>query len=316
MGPVSRNKGPDTHSLSLWDVLEDPPTTEGGVVEFPTDFQSNKFDSYPVWTENKSKLIELYVYHFIMVTKHGAYIDGFAGPQVEQYNDGSWSAKRVLEIRPPWIRKFILCDKSKEQVGRLEQLKVERLAAGDKRSISLYCGDFNKVVDKVLADGGIKEKEATFCLLDQRTFECKWATVQKLAAHKTGSKIEQFYFVAVGWLARSMKATKERKRLIDWWGRDDVDALQGARGTDIATMFVQRFKNELGYKSALAWPIHDRGHEGRVMYYMIHATDHPEAPKLMNRAYWKSTHAAEPMEHLQQVLDGFQLGGDDGQPDL
>src|SRR5712672_141396 len=39
-----------------------------------------KRPQHPIWTENKAKLIERYLYYFVMVTKHGAYIDGFAGP--------------------------------------------------------------------------------------------------------------------------------------------------------------------------------------------------------------------------------------------
>lgn len=35
----------------------------------------------PIWTENKAKLIERYLYYFVLVTHHGTYIDGFAGPQ-------------------------------------------------------------------------------------------------------------------------------------------------------------------------------------------------------------------------------------------
>jgi hypothetical protein len=34
------------------------------------------------------------------------------------------------------------------------------------------------------------------------------------------------------------------------------------------------------------------------MYYMIHATDHPEAPKLMNRAYELTVQPQEPVEQL------------------
>jgi hypothetical protein len=37
------------------------------------------------------------------------------------------------------------------------------------------------------------------------------------------------------------------------------------------------------------------------MYYMIHATDHPEAPHLMSRAYEK---AIQPKETPEQL--GFQ----------
>ncbi len=35
----------------------------------------------PLWTHNKAKLIERYLYYFVLVTKHGTYIDGFSGPQ-------------------------------------------------------------------------------------------------------------------------------------------------------------------------------------------------------------------------------------------
>ena len=49
--------------------------------------------------------------------------------------------------------------------------------------------------------------------------------------------------------------------------------------------FVDRFKRELGYRSVKAWPIFGSLTGGALMYYMIHATDHEEAPKLMSRAY-------------------------------
>jgi hypothetical protein len=38
------------------------------------------------------------------------------------------------------------------------------------------------------------------------------------------------------------------------------------------------------------------------MYHMVHATDHPEASKLMNRAYFNATKAREPLEKLQMDL--------------
>ena len=33
-----------------------------------------------IWTENKASLIARYLYYFVLVTKHGTYVDGFAGP--------------------------------------------------------------------------------------------------------------------------------------------------------------------------------------------------------------------------------------------
>lgn len=304
MGSVPRNGNIDTRTLNLLEGVEVGPPPEEDLREFQTCFKSNSLDGYPVWTENKSKLIAQYVYEFIMVTKHGTYIDGFAGPQVEQYNDVSWSAKRVLEVQPPWIKRFVLCDMDPAQVDRLRQLQAERHEAGDKRAIDIYAGDFNSTVDEILGSGVITERVATFCVLDQRNLECKWSTVQKLALHKTIQKIELFYFVPVGWLPRVLAAARREEKLQqirEWWGRDDVDLLQQACGRrqDVATLFVQRFKEELGYKSVLPWAIHDRGAEGQVMFYMVHATDHPRAPGLMNRAYRKATNAASPMDHVQ-----------------
>ena len=78
------------------------------------------------------------------------------------------------------------------------------------RNIHIYHGDFNAKVDEILGGGTISEKEATFCLLDQRTFECQWKTIEKLAAYKkSGNKIEIFYFLANGWLERALAAQKE-----------------------------------------------------------------------------------------------------------
>ena len=66
-----------------------------------------KAPNYPVWTEKKAKLIERYLYYFVLITKHGTYIDGFAGPQNPDEHE-SWSAKLALENEPHWIRKFFL----------------------------------------------------------------------------------------------------------------------------------------------------------------------------------------------------------------
>lgn len=310
MGPIPGNKERDSRTLELFE-FELPPVNDG-VVEMT--FKPSKQDGYPVWTENKAKLIQRYVRYFLYVTKHGTYIDGFSGPQVEQYNDDSWSAKRVLEIEPPWMRRFILCEKSRPQMEHLLRLQKERAACGDNRKIEIYQGDFNESIDKILVPGAIKETEATFCLLDQRTFECKWETVRKIAAYKQQStKIEQFYFLAVGWLYRSMSGLKDMDKLRDWWGREDIETPQNAKTViDLARLFSHRFQRELGYATAAAWPIYERadGGLGKIMYFMIHATDHEEAPKLMNRAYKAATMAQEPMEHLQATFDaaGFDFG--------
>lgn len=316
MGSISGDKNRDDRTL---DMFPAPPESDG-VAQIDVSFKGSIGDGYPVWTENKAKLIQLYVRFFVLITKHGTYIDGFAGPQIEQYNEDSWAAKRVLETQPAWLRRFILSDLEAPQVSHLERLRDERVAAGDTRKIEISKGDFNQLIDTILMPGSIREKEATFCLLDQRTFECKWDTVRKIAKYKTISKIEQFYFLPVGWLRRSIVALKNEKQLAEWWGSDNTDVLRACTNShDYAKLFVSRFKNELKYRSATAWPIFSKGDEGRIMFFMIHASDHPEAHKLMYRAYRQATLAAEPMEHMQLEIDlaGFEMPDweDEGSPD-
>src|SRR5207245_10269847 len=49
--------------------------------------------------------------------------------------------------------------------------------------------------------------------------------------------------------------------------------------------FADRFHRELGYTFVYPFAIYDAVAGGRQMYYMIHASDHEEAPRFMARAY-------------------------------
>jgi three-Cys-motif partner protein len=270
----------------------------------------------PIWTENKARLIMHYLHYFVLLTKHGTYIDGFAGPQSECETD-SWAAKLVLASEPRWIRHFHLCDRNPHQVERLNQLRSIQPEADDKgkklnRKIHIYPGDFNIKVDEILGGSTIGENEATFCLLDQRTFECQWATVEKLASYKkSGNKIELFYFLANGWLERALAAQKDTAVLERWWGRPDWTMLRAMSRDERRDVLVNRMRRELGYKSVKAWPIYERANGGAIMYYMIHATDHTEAPKFMRRAYRR---AVLPLEPIEQLTLGIVLN--DSEADL
>lgn len=260
---------------------------------------------HPIWTENKAKLIERYLFYFVLITKHGVYIDGFAGPQNPEKTH-MWSAKLVLEYKPRWLRQFHLFDSNPEQIKYLEELKAAqppRKTGEPKREVNIYPGDFNLLLPNLLKKKPISEKEATFCLLDQRTFECQWKTVEALSTYKSsGMKIEIFYFLAEGWLGRAIAAQKNTEVLDLWWRNKDWKILRRMKRFERALFLADRFQNELGYESALPWPIHEKKNGGRVMYYMIHATDHPEAPNLMHRAYHK---AVSPIENPQQFLFEF-----------
>lgn len=252
----------------------------------------------PIWTEDKAKFIQQYLKTFVYITKNGAYIDGFAGPQYPDHLD-AWAAALVLQSEPKWLRHFFLCEIKKDKIKALEKLKAEQPVARDKsgrklsRSIFIYPGDFNVFVHQILASGMITQKEATFCLLDQHTFECHWATLETLAAYKKppNRKIELLYFLGVGWLHRALAGKKNTSDMEAWWGGPEWEDLPDMSAIDIADLVRKRFESELGYKSAAAYPIFDSKETNRVMYYMIHASDHDDATGLMVRAHGKAVRA-------------------------
>ncbi len=259
----------------------------------------------PFWTENKARLIERYLYYFVLVTRHGTYIDGFAGPQDSTHPD-NWAAKRVLESDPKWLRHFLLCELKPRPYVLLQRLRDEQPPIGrgkSKRTIDLFQGDFNERVNEILSSPHITEKEATFCLVDQRSFECHWATIETIARHKrTGPKVELFYFLAAGWFGRAFRAIKNRAILERWWGRDDWIELANLSDRDRALLVCDRFQDGLGYRYAAPFPIFSRQRGSRIMYFMVHASDHDEAPKLMTRAYNRAIYPKESAEQLQLLL--------------
>lgn len=250
-----------------------------------------------------------YLRYFVFITHHGTYIDGFAGPQ-EEHECDCWAAKLVLSSEPRWLRHFHLCDLKRTQVALLRKLKASQPSTdsnGNKlnRDIHIYQGDINLKIDEILAKSQITDKEATFCLLDQRTFECEWRTVEKIASFKkSGNKIELFYFLANSWLERALSGQKDLEKLAKWWGRDDWASLKEMARETRRDELVLRMKRDLGYKSVKAWPIYERQDGGIVMYYMIHATDHPEGPKLMTRAYCNTVMPSEPAEQFEMEYAG------------
>jgi three-Cys-motif partner protein len=257
----------------------------------------------PVWTENKAQLIQRYLRYFVYITKHGTYLDLFAGPQRPKCPN-SWAAEMVLTSEPRRLRNFSLFEKDPKKIAYLKKLRKDQ-PAKPKRNILLHKGDTNVNLPTYLRNHPIKE--ACFCLIDQRTFECDWDTVKSVASHKAdGNKIEIFYFLAQGWLDRAIAGlTKNRDADLNrWWGNDTWKILQKKPASQRGNMLSERFKNELGYKYAYPYPIYERneGGQGKVMFWMIHASDHPEAPKIMVRAYKNAVAPLEPMEQLEMEI--------------
>ncbi|EDY83658.1 hypothetical protein VDG1235_3285 [Verrucomicrobiia bacterium DG1235] len=248
---------------------------------------------YPLWTKNKAHFIARYLKSFTYVTRHGTYIDAFAGPQHEESRNDSWAAKLVMQNEPAWLRNFHLFDLASDQIGHLKNIKKEYLEKHPKkplRTVTITEGDCNTTLPRFLNENPIQEKEASFCLFDQRSTECAWETVKYVAEHKGGKgghKIELFYFLPQGWIDRTIKSWKNdvESRCLRWWGRADVLNFLKLRSNERGIAMADRFREELGYKYSFPFPIQKFGKNGAVMFWMIHASDHSRATDLMRQSY-------------------------------
>lgn len=265
----------------------------------------------PIWTECKAKLIERYLFYFVQITHTGTYIDAFAGPQESEKHE-MWAAKLVIESYPRWLKNFYLFEFEQSQVRLLKEMRDRQPPHNKqknepKRKIEIYPGDFNCNIHMMLATNPIRDKEPTFCLLDQRTRECDWSSVELLARHKRGGhKIELFYFFPEGWINRSISELEKDKdeKLQKWWGNPNWVEVLKRHGVARAQFVCNRFKAELGYRYAYPFPIYEKKDKGgKVMYYMIHASDHEEAPALMWRAYGKALEKKETDEQLELLKE-------------
>lgn len=78
------------------------------------------------------------------------------------------------------------------------------------------------------------------------------------------------------------------------------------QGATRAQYVCDRFRSDLKYRHVYPFPIYEKKDQGgRVMYYMIHASDHDEAAILMNRAYGKALDVKETNEQMDLMRDGI-----------
>ena len=106
---------------------------------------------------------------------------------------------------------------------------------------------------------------------------------------------------------------RKTERLKAWWGNPEFSILEKATPGRASELFVNRFKDELGYKHVMPFPIYDNhtpSERGNVKFYMIHATDNDDAPGLMRRAYKLLALGYDPHVHQSTLpfLDSLSPG--------
>ena len=278
----------------------------------PSEILTKTLDR-PVWTENKADLIAKYLRYFVFITRHGTYIDAFAGPTECRYHtilDCQESPRQRTKVVAPTsiystnhLNKCNDCSNwpQRTSLGMCRFIKATRI-----RSFSRYSQWHRSV-----------KRRPRFAYWISEPFQCEWQLCEHVSKLRPGTrKVEQFYFLANWWMSRALSGIKTpegEEKARAWFGQDDWRTLGSLTSLERAEVFADKFKTELGYRSVKPWPIYRRDNAtGGVMYYMIHATDHDEAPKLMYRAYCKAVDPPESVDQLSLALEGFRDWVDTG----
>ena len=244
----------------------------------------------PLWTIDKSRLIDEYLHHFLLVTKHGVYLDLFAGRNTQLTprigpSGGFWNGAPRATL--PFVTTRCATSSASRRTG------CGILGGTTPRSASM----------KVMPTSAFTRCWREHLLLRRRRASALSTSVRSNAtglpwkqSHNTSVKAIRsrcsIFSRRSGWTALGPAPATAR----NWrhgGATGTTQHFRTLRSVERAIALCKRFRDELGYAYAVPFAIHEKGAGSRTMYYMIHASDHPAAAGLMARAYLR----AQPKEN-------------------
>ncbi len=261
--------------------------------------------AWGIWTKGKLDVLRQYLDAFTTTTKNKAtetiYLDTFAGEAenkdrlTDEPLDGS--ARIALSVSdPPFTRlRFFETDRN---AATLEAVLRRDFPL---RDLEVRGGDSNELVPIEL--GRLKHLNwaPTFAFIDPNGMEAEWRTLVALAEFKKGRKwkAELFYLFSPPMFQRLLRVDGSEVRPQD---RDVISAVFGT--ADWEHIYQARLNDEIEpaqardeYLNLMRWrmesvlgyewthPLEVRNEVGRVIYYMIFATDHPVGHEIMSKVY-------------------------------
>ena len=255
------------------------------------------------WTRGKLDVLRRYLEAFAKASTRAPeriYLDTFAGvPENEDRLSGEaieGSARLALGVGDPPFTKVRLF----ELEANAEELEQTLRDDFPGRDIAVYGGDCNEQVAVALADLAEFNWAPTFAFVDPNGHEAEWRTLELLAGFKRKGKpkVELFLLFASPMFTRLLKTDgsvreEDKQAITAVYGTDDWLHIYHARlDGEITPSEAQlhylnlmrwRIEGELGYE----WthPLEVRNEQGRVIYYMIFATDHEAGDRIMRHIY-------------------------------
>ena len=153
------------------------------------------------WTADKLEFIEKYIPAFVKATKKATkryYVDGFAGPGVNEFEDGSKRrGSPLIALAQNEFTRLYFVEENPDVFRALEQ-KVRQHP--NKNKATLYNADFNEILPEIL--GQIEERSPTVFLLDPEGLELEWRSVEAIAKRE---KADLFILVSASGVLRNLE---------------------------------------------------------------------------------------------------------------
>lgn len=175
------------------------------------------------WTHSKLDFLEKYLPAFTTACKTArstAYVDGFAGPGVNEMPDGAprrGSPIIALDTVPAFNAVHLV---------EMDAAAFEALAANvdvheRKPATELYRDDFNAVAPRLLSD--IPSRRPTFFLLDPDGMDLEWRTLELIAERE---RVDALLLVPTSGIVRNAHLEAVTPRITRWYGSDDWQTLR------------------------------------------------------------------------------------------
>lgn len=230
-------------------------------------------------------MLGLYLSVYRRIAGSGSYIDGFAGNGRIRVNGETRPGSATVAIESRAFRNLAFYERPR-MARSLEKYLDGRLDAKTRSRCTVVPGDFNEQILHDLAAERFPRDKPCFAFLDPNSTQLDWRTIEALAKYKTydgDGRCKVELWILLNTHQALMRIVQSHPKVVDRMlgGRDAWDDLRRAHAPAgaYATRYAERLE-DLGYKLASPALIRARVN-GRPMYYMIHASDHPAAHKLM-----------------------------------
>lgn len=260
------------------------------------------------WTLNKLEVLTAYFKMYRRVAGGGTYIDAFAGEGHATVRGKVINGSPLRAVEEGAFRQLHFFELNRGKHQRLGQA-VAGLTESQQQRCHLWPkpADSNAAIPELLASGDVPVDKPCFAFLDPNSTELGWDLVTALAGYKSyeppgpGERTPRHCKVELWVLLNTHQALlrllpKNRAKYptppfahkLDFVMGDrdawlDLWTTPTASSSALADRYAERLHSVLGYRATHAQAVRDPETDA-IVYFMIHASDHPNAETIMRSA--------------------------------